>query len=119
MSFWSRFWKRLRPRPLEVELASDLLDLPEREKLVSKISLSSSLEKNIGLVQEALGSSMDLNQVRFLCGPEKVPAAIFYLDGMVNNRSVEELLRALKIDSGDTNPGAAGRGAIFNGSPPV
>ena len=114
MSFWSRFWRRLRPRPLEVELASDLLDLPEREKLVSKISLSSSLEKNIGLVQEALGSSMDLNQVRFLCGPEKVPAAIFYLDGMVNNRSVEELLRALKIDSGDTNPGAAGRGAIFN-----
>lgn len=113
MDRFRRVLDRLRRGKFEVELASDQLNLTQREELVGKIKLSSSVEKNIKLIQEALGGSMDLNLNRFNAGPEALPGAALYIDGMVNNRSIEELLRVVKIDLAKSGLKGTGRGALL------
>lgn len=114
MDLFKRVLNRLRRGKFEVELASDQLNLTQREELVGKIKLTSGVEKNIKLIQEALGGSMDLNLNRFEAGPEAVPGAALYIDGMVNNRSIEELLRVVKIDLAGSGLKGTGRGALLD-----
>ena len=68
---------RLRRDKYLVELSSDGLDLTGREELVAGIKLTVSVGKNIKLIREALGQSMDLNLNRFLAGPAAVPERLF------------------------------------------
>ncbi len=114
MDLFRRALNRLRNRKREAEFASDLLDLSQREDLVKNTMLDSALERSLRLVEEALGNSMDLNLVRFTAGPEAVPGAALFIDGMVNNRSVEEMLRVVKIDLLGSGLKKTGRGVIFD-----
>ncbi len=105
---------RLRRDKYLVELSSERVDLAGREALVAEIKLTASVGKNIRLVREALGESMDLNLNRFRAGPAAVPGAAFYIDGMVNNRSIEELLRAVKIDLAESDFKGTGPGELLD-----
>ena len=114
MNFLTRIIDRLRQEKGEPELASDELDISQREDLVSQVKLRAELDKNIQLIREALGNSLDLGMVRFQTGPEQIPAVIFYMDGMVNNKDVEIVQRTVKIDIFTTGIKAVGPGEIFH-----
>ena len=109
-----RFLDRLRRGKYEAELASDQPNLDRREDLVGRIKLGLAVDKNVRLIQEAMGGSMDLNLNLFQAGPAAVPAAALYMDGMVNNRSIEELLRVVKIDLFKSGLKESGPGLLFN-----
>lgn len=76
----------------------DGLDLGQREAVFQDLPLSTRLEANLKLFQQVTGASYDINIKRFLSGPEKVPAALLYIDGLVDAALLEGLLRAVKID---------------------
>lgn len=114
MNFLTRLLNRLRQNKTEPEFASDRLDISQREYLVTQVKLSANLDKNTKLIQEAMGYSLDLEMMRFKTGPERIPSAIFYLDGMVDNKDVEGLLRTIKIDIFVTGLKAVGPAEIFN-----
>lgn len=76
----------------------DELDLSQREEVFQNLPLSSRLETNLELFHQVTGGSYDINIKRFLSGPEKVPAALLYIDGLADAALLEELLRVVKID---------------------
>ncbi len=114
MNFLTRILGRLRHKKQEPDFVSDQLDISEREHLVGQVKLEANLNKNINMIKEAMGNSLDLGIVRFQTGPEKIPTAAIYMDGMVNNKDIEILLRALKIDIFVTGLKAVGPKEIFN-----
>jgi len=93
-----RLLQRLRKKRHEAELASDFLDLSQREQLVSEMQLYTSLEKNLDLIKTVLGHSQDLEEHRFLIGPGQVEAAIIFIDGMVDGSDLVALLRNVQVD---------------------
>ncbi len=114
MNFLARILDHFRPKKSEANFASDDLDISQREHLVAGVKLEADLDKNIKLIREAMGNSLDLGIVCFLTGPEKIPTAAIYMDGMVNNKDIEILMRTLKIDIFVTGLKAVGPKEIFN-----
>ena len=72
MNFITWILDLLRPQKnTPPELTSDELDISQREYLITQVKLEADLDKNITLIREALGNSMDLGMVRFLSGPRR------------------------------------------------
>lgn len=76
----------------------DGLDLSQREAVFQDLPLSTRLESNLEMFRQVTGGSYDINIEQFLSGPEKVPAALLYVEGLVDASMLDELLRAVKID---------------------
>jgi spore germination protein KA len=76
----------------------DGLDLSQREAVFQDLPLSTRLESNLEMFRQVTGGSYDINIEQFLSGPEKVPAALLYVEGLVDVSMLDELLRAVKID---------------------
>ena len=117
MNFIRKVLDRLRRGKTETELSSelssDLLDVSQREALVAKIRLTTDLDRNIKLVQEALGHSMDLTLRRIEVGKNKVPLAALHLEGMTDSTAVAELLRTIGIDLYKTEMENVSRADIY------
>ena len=77
----------------------DYRDIGQREADVKKISLVASLEENLRRIKETIGNSYDLSVRYSLVGPEKVPFAFIYIDGLVDKVVREDLLRVVNIDT--------------------
>ncbi len=77
----------------------DYRDISEREAAFKKTPLVASLEANLRKITELTGSSYDLNIRRCLAGPEKVHAAVVFLDGLVNKESIDDLLRIVNLET--------------------
>ncbi len=82
--------RRKLTRDAEKDL-STLMAEASREKL------SGSLEANLRAINEAGGSSYDLTIRRFRAGG--LPAALVYLEGLIDRRSAEEIVRNLIIEA--------------------
>lgn len=76
----------------------DDLDLSRREEVFQDLPLSTRLEVNLERFRGLTGESYDINIKKFLSGPEKIPAALLYIDGLADSKALEELLRVIKID---------------------
>ncbi len=90
------FWKKGKENM--DHSAIDYRDISQREHDVKQIALSTSLEENLKTFDEITGYSYDMNQIRFTVGENEIPAAVLYVDGMVDSQAVENLLKVLKID---------------------
>lgn len=77
---------------------TDNMDISQRYHEVEKMKLVPSLDQNLNTLQQVCGYSFDVKVRKFTIGL-KAPAAIVYIDNMVNKSSVEEILRALAIDT--------------------
>lgn len=75
----------------------DNMDLSQRYQEVQKMKLEPGLEQNLQTLQQVCGYSQDLKIRRFNINGQ-IPAALVYLDDMVNTLSVEEILRVLMVD---------------------
>ncbi len=73
------------------------MDLSQRYQEVQKMKLEPGLEQNLQTLQQVCGYSQDLKIRRFNINGQ-IPAALVYLDDMVNTLSVEEILRVLMVD---------------------
>ncbi len=76
----------------------DSLDISQREEVFQNLPLTPRLKENLQLFRQITGESYDISIKQFQSGPEKVPAALLYIDGLVDSNALEELLRAVKID---------------------
>lgn len=76
---------------------ADNMDLSQRYQEVQKMKLEPGLEQNLKTLQQVCGYSQDLIIRRFNINGQ-IPAALVYLDNMVNTLSVEEILRVLMVD---------------------
>ena len=74
------------------------MDISERFQEVQKMKLESGLEQNLQTLQQVCGYSQDVKIRRFSIN-RQIPAALVYLDNMVKDTTVEELLRTLMIDT--------------------
>ncbi|NLX85546.1 MAG: spore germination protein, partial [Clostridiales bacterium] len=77
---------------------TDNMDISERFQEVQKMKLESGLEQNLQTLQQVCGYSQDVKIRRFSIN-RQIPAALVYLDNMVKDTTVEELLRTLMIDT--------------------
>ena len=77
---------------------SDSDDISRREEVFQDLPLKTRLEDNLQLIRRITGESYDISIKEFLSGPEKVPAALLYIDGLADVKALEELLRTVKID---------------------
>ena len=77
---------------------TDNMDISERFQEVQKMKLESGLEQNLQTLQQVCGYSQDVKIRRFRIN-RQIPAALVYLDNMVKDTTVEELLRTLMIDT--------------------
>jgi spore germination protein KA len=80
------------------DLLKGASDLSERENALKDLLLTSRLEDNLQLFRQVTGDSFDINIKKFQSGPAKVPAALLYIDGLVDARALEKLLHVVKID---------------------
>jgi spore germination protein KA len=93
--------------------AVDFRDIGQREADVKKLSLVASLDENLRLIKDTMGNSYDLSIRYSLAGPEKVPCAFIYIDGLVDKIIREELLRVVNIDTIKTGIKELHRGEIY------
>ena len=91
----------------------DFRDIGQREADIKKAPLVASLEENLRRIKETIGNSYDLSVRYSLAGPEKVPCAFIYIDGMVDKIISEELLRVVNIDTIKTGIKELHRGEIY------
>lgn len=83
-------------------------DIGWREARAGEAKLVRKLEDNLELLNHFCGPSFDVSVRRFTVGV-KVPAALVHLDGLVDSRTAEEILRDLMMQSRQFNePGRAG-----------
>ncbi|HHU75939.1 MAG TPA: spore germination protein [Firmicutes bacterium] len=82
---------------------TDFKDIGQREADMKKMFLADDLDENLQRVTEISGNSYDLSIIRFLAGPDEIKAALIYIDGMINNDSISNLLRIVKIDTFKTD----------------
>jgi spore germination protein KA len=73
---------------------NDQLDLSQRDALLQKTTLTTSLEKNLKTMEQIIGPSYDYGTRNFRTGG-KIPSTLVYMDGLVQNQVIEEILRAL------------------------
>lgn len=85
-------------RTKELPGLSDFHDISQREEAFKGLLLTPRLEVNLQRFRQITGESYDINIKQFQSGPEKVPAALLYIDGLVDAKALEELLRVVKID---------------------
>jgi spore germination protein KA len=76
---------------------ADNLDISQRYQEVQKMKLVPALEQNLQTLQQVCGYSQDVKIRRFNINGQ-IPAALVYIDNMVNALSVEEILRVLMVD---------------------
>ena len=79
--------------------AVDHRDISQREDDIKKIPLEADLEENLRRFDEITGKSYDISVMRILAGPESVPAAVLFIDGMVDKDSLASLLRIVELDT--------------------
>jgi hypothetical protein len=79
--------------------AVDFRDIGQREADIKKAPLVASLEENLRRIKETIGNSYDLSVRYSLAGPEKVPCAFIYIDGLVDSATKEDMLRVVNIDT--------------------
>ena len=75
----------------------DNMDLSQRYQEVQKMKLAPGLEQTLQTLQQVCGYSQDIKIRRFNINGQ-IPAALVYLNDMVNTLSVEEILRVLMVD---------------------
>lgn len=77
---------------------TDNMDISQRYQEVQKMKLGPCLEQNLETLQQVSGYSQDVKIRRFkIC--HKIPGALVYIDNMIKDTSVDEILRALIIDT--------------------
>ena len=77
----------------------DFRDISQREDDYKEKVLVKSLEKNLKQIDAISGSSFDLSINQYLAGPEEVPCAIIFFDGLVDQNITDEIFRIVKIDT--------------------
>jgi spore germination protein KA len=77
---------------------TDNMDISQRYQEVQKMKLGPCLEQNLETLQQISGYSQDVKIRRFNIN-HQIPAALVYMDNMTNDTIVEEILRALMIDT--------------------
>ena len=92
----------------------DLRDIGQREADLKKIILLSRFKKNLKHFEEITGKSYDMNIREFKTGPQKVPSALIFVDGMVDNSSLEHLLKVINVDTFITGIKDVDKGGIFD-----
>lgn len=70
------------------------MDISDRYHSVQTKKISKKVEENLEIMGEIMGNSPDLTIRRFLL-QNTVPGALVYISGMVDNRTVEEVLQGL------------------------
>lgn len=98
MGLWQRLFGRRKKPSLKGLPLGDSLVISQREERL-KAKLSTDLEANLTAIRDLYGGSSDLSIRRFKAGPDQVPGAIANLEGLVNKRSIEDILEAVQIDS--------------------
>ncbi|MFO8059421.1 MAG: spore germination protein [Bacillota bacterium] len=81
----------------------DNLDIGQRQQQTEKMKLRRDLRGNLDTLTKLCGHSADVRIRRFRFGGQ-IDAAVVTIDGMVANSAVEEILKALMIESRDTGP---------------
>lgn len=100
-------------KPKELPGLGDFNDLSQREKAFQDLPLSNRLEDNLQLFRQVTGESYDVNIQEFQSGPEKVPAALLYIDGLVDTNALEITLHSVKVDIFLTNMDEVHKKNIF------
>lgn len=77
---------------------TDNMDLSQRYRKVEEIKLGLHLEENLKTLLQLSGNSIDVKFRRFSIN-KNIPGVLIYIDSMINNASVEEILRVLMIDT--------------------
>ncbi|MEC9489026.1 MAG: spore germination protein [Halanaerobium sp.] len=97
---WLKLIRKLLPGQKKEKKTYDLedLDINERVQFVKDKKINLELKKNIDLINTLFGNSYDLGMRRITVGAKKVEAAIFFMSGMSDPRSVEEILEALELN---------------------
>ncbi len=107
--------KRPKPPARETKNAKldlDQADISEREAISKETLLEPGLSQNISFLQQISGKSDDISVRRFRIG-ESISAAAVAVDGMADQRVMEDLLHALMVDSQHLKITARGR-AMFD-----
>lgn len=94
-------------------IAVDYRDISQREEDFAKIPLLPDLEQNLQNIMQVAGGSYDLSIKKSKLGPEEVPAAIVFIDGLIEKNSVEKLLRVVKLETFKTGIGGLDKKDIF------
>lgn len=96
---WIKYIRKkwFKKRSQEVYLLEDL-NLEEREERIEAMQLSSKLNKNISMISELYGNSFDLSIRRCQIGVGEVDCALVYMSGLVDNRTLEEILKNIEVD---------------------
>ncbi|RJX25625.1 MAG: spore germination protein [Dethiobacter sp.] len=94
-------------------LPVDYRDISQREEDFKKAPLVADLERNLRTIMEITGNSYDLSIKKCQIGPEKVPAAVIFIDGMIEKFAIENLLQALKLETFKTGIDGINKKEIF------
>jgi len=92
----------------------DYRDISQREEDYKKEKLSTNLEETLDQINSVAGSSFDLSINRYLAGPEEVPCAVVFFDGLVDSSLTEELSRIVKIDTFKTGVAGLKKNEIYH-----
>lgn len=77
----------------------DMRDISEREDDIKQTFFVSDLEQNLRRFEEITGKSYDITILRIFAGPDAVPVAVIYIDGMADKDSVDSLLYIVEIET--------------------
>jgi spore germination protein KA len=96
-----------RKRPVQKErteakagdITDNRMDISQREAAVKSLSLKKSLPETLKLIREISGAPGDLTIREFRAGREQVEIALLHLEGFVDNKLVENILRMLGLGS--------------------
>lgn len=80
---------------------SDHMDIDQSYNKVQSMKLGPCLEENIETLQRICGYSRDVKVRRFYIN-RKIPGALIFLENMIKDASIEEILRSLVIDTRKT-----------------
>jgi len=73
-------------------------DISQREAAIKQLELSLDLEENIEQIKKLFGNSFDLNIRRINVGADEFFGALIYIDSLVGNEMVNNILHNLNID---------------------
>ncbi|HHU81630.1 MAG TPA: spore germination protein, partial [Firmicutes bacterium] len=81
------------------KITDSRMDISQREAAVKSLSLKKSLPETLKLIREVTGAPGDLTIREFRAGREQVEIALLHLEGFVDNKLVENILRMLGLGS--------------------
>lgn len=87
-------WRARNTKPAG-DLKDDQLDISEREALVQRYRLTSSLEGNLKAFKEMIGPSADITIRLMQLGTKRVPAAIISVEEFADSQQRDELVHTL------------------------